>query len=758
MKPDENRLTTLEAHEQPSAQLLIDELKEALVAASGMGIFERLQRCHNTKQCEWPGRQTDGRLPEKNEHIPVFRWKGAPDVRVPMCDKIVRWLALIRMSVYNRGSINIGPQNLPNEAEADSGTVDLAGIWQNTMEYFAGVSDWGTAKAFNHFGTCVEELGYGLMLADWQTRQREELMQITTQQISDSLIEQRRAQMLEMIAAEAIALGVTPNPEPELSPEMDALAVSNALVDLEEMLSAKEITPAHLTTVQALDDRMTTAAAKRVIRDLRNPNNEGKADYHAPKDDGGIWEVTALTPWVNALHPYDLGGDGTADWIAVPRYLTEAQVRVRARRHKWKPDHLQSLLDTQKNQFWAELNWGVDCPWALNGVGIGMAPNMEAMDKSPRWLVVDMWRVMINDKGLTRIARAELNPHMADVLLSWRPTDLVKLPIVVDTAEPCTYAMQAKGVADVVEDKQNFVKDSLDSEGSRGRMGSNPPLMRTVNQSVQLQPGIQLYAKRSGQSFEGSEFMKIPGVDMGHLDTVDRVQRLVEQYYFRSEDTSQSDRRMFEEDMRFKSIRCYRELLRLLWEQVQEHIEELQVSRINGRAVNLDARRDQLQGEADIHIGVHLDGFSEDAAEKFVKVGTQLMQSDRGGNMNWAEFTTIATQLLSPTYSRRLVMTSQEAGGRIVEDQENRIAKMMAGVPITYVEKVSNPEMRLQVMDKWMQVPGNVQRAQADPVAGQMMQKEIEYLNFQLQQRTENATTGRTGVTPNEPETMGAAQ
>lgn len=757
MPNDDNRITTLEVRQKPTAQQLIDECKDAITAASAMGVFDRLLRCHQTKECQWPGKQGDGRLGEKDEDLPVFRWKGAPDLGVPMCGKIVRWLALLRNSVFNRGTLNIGPARLPAADQTGGGdTVGLAAIWQQTCDHLLSEADWSMSKAFNLFSTCTEELGYGMMLADWRPHWRSELVPVTTQQLSDLLIDVERQASLQALAAEAAANGMEP---PEmLPPEADAQAVQRGMVELEMLLMSGEITPHHLNIVQALDDRITATEARAVITELRNADNQGTGHYHAPRTDGGAWEVEGLVPWVNVLHPYDMRSDGQCDWVARPRYLTEAQVRARAKAERWNKASLAKLLDTQKNRFWTELQWASASPWILNGVGIGLEFNASAMEKSPRWLIVEMWRVVTNKAGLPRIAKAIFNPHMGeDALLKWQPTDLENLPIVVDTAGPCIYAMLATGAAHVIEDKQNFVKDGIDAEGARGQLGSNPPLLRTVGQHVDMKPGRQLYAKRSGQSFEGSQFMDVPGVDQGHLAVVEKVELLVEQYYFRSKDTSDSDRAMFEEDVRFRSLRCYRELMRLLWVLAQENIDRLQVSRINGVDVQLDARRDQLQGKADIQIGVHLDGYSKDAAEKFVKVFTQLSQSDRFGALDAGEGMNIAAQLLAPTYARRLVMNSEKASGRVIDEQEQRIAKIMAGVPVSYPERVSNPGLRMQVMQQWVTVPGNMQRAQADPVVMELMQKELEYLQFQTQQQTVNPTTGRTGVSPNEPAELGQA-
>jgi hypothetical protein len=753
---DDERITTLEVREEPTAQQLIDECKEAITAASAMGVFTRLLNCHETKNCQWATKQGDGRLGEKDESMPVFRWKGAPDLGVPLCGKIIRWLALIRMSVFNRGTLNIGPRKAAAPGEGGGDATGLAAIWQHTCDYFMAISDWTMAKAFKQFSTCVEELGYGVLLADWLPNWRSEKVPVTTQQVSEVLIEKAREIALQQMQVDAETNGLQFDPEAPLPDTVDAAAVSSALVELEMLLASGEITPYHESIIQALDERITAAEARRVIADLRDAANEGKSHYFAKRAEGGMWDVSAPTPWVDFLHPYDMRGDGRCDWIARPVYLSEAQLRARAATEKWNKASLKKLFDNQKNRFWTELSWGYNADWALNGVGIGMVFDMQAMEKMPRWLVVEMWRVVTNKEGLPRIAKAIFNPHMGeDKLLKWQATDLEKLPIIVDTAEPCTYAMMAKGAADIIRDKQNFVKDGLDSEGARGQLGSNPPLLRTVGQHVDMLPGRQLYAKRTGTNFEGSQFMEVPGVDAGHLRVVEKVEQLVEQFYFRSTDTPESDRAMFEEDKRYESLRCYRELMRLLWVLAQENVERLQISRINGVDVDLDAKRDQLQGEADIHIGVHLDGYSKDAAEKFVKVYTQLSQGDRFGALDAAEGMNIATQLLAPTYARRLVMSTEKASGRVVDEQEQRIAKIMAGVPVTYAPRISNPGLRLQVMDQWMQVPGNLQRAQADPVAMPLLQKEMQYLQFQNEQQTKNPTIGRTGVTPNEPTEMG---
>lgn len=97
-------------------------------------------------------------------------------------------------------------------------------------------------------------------------------------------------------------------------------------------------------------------------------------------------------------------------------------------------------------------------------------------------------------------------------------------------------------------------------------------------------------------------------------------------------------------------------------------------------------------------------------------------------------------------------MPAQVATGRVIDDQEMRIAKVMAGVPVRYDDRVSNPQLRMQVLQQWASMPGNVQRAASDPTVAEMMQKEYDMLQFQDEQQSVNPVTGRTGVKPNEPD------
>jgi hypothetical protein len=752
----EHRITTLEIRKQATPKQLADELTEAILAASSMGVFTRMENCHNTRRCLWAGQTEDGRRGTADENERMFRWKGAPDLRVPLADTQIRRLMLIRSSVTNRGDVTVAPRRVD---EAQSQNENLAGSWQQVMQYFLDIIGPSLFSSLDLFNTCTEELGYCGLLPDWKKVRRMELKKMNLQQIADALIESQT----QMMATDAETANV--DPEIYITPEIQQAIADRVGVVLDEMLGMDTAPTAdHIALVRAVDPAMSDSEARRVIKELKKTTGS-EVDYQAPRDDGGEPEVKVLVPFVNFIHPHDMTAKGETDWFCLPEYLTETDVEIRAKSENWNPKAKKNLIETQKNKLFHMLYTGTTTGsggrlqgWLANGVGVGLEPSEAALNKCPRWLVIYQFRRVVDRNGLPRIIKCAFHPAMQgdDDLLMWQETDHDKMPLIIDTAEPAAYALLSRGVCDIVVDKQNFIKDSLDSEGARGQLGSNPPLIRGAKDHVGIKPGKELFARRSGNSFEGSEFMPVPVVDQGTFAMQDRVERLINRYYFDSEDTPIEARRMFHEWVTFKGIRVYRQLLRAIWRGVSENIEELQVSSIAGRTVRLSVTRDQLKGEVDIQIGVHLDGYGEDSADKFVGVLGKMIQMNRAENIDWSEAMRISANMLTPTYANRLVLPADVAAGRTIDDQETRLAKIMAGVPVRYDDQVSNPKLRMQVLESWAAMPGNVQRAMQDPTIAEMIRKEQEMLQFRDEQQTVNPMTGRTGVKPNTPENVAA--
>lgn len=80
------------------------------------------------------------------------------------------------------------------------------------------------------------------------------------------------------------------------------------------------------------------------------------------------------------------------------------------------------------------------------------------------------------------------------------------------------------------------------------------------------------------------------------------------------------------------------------------------------------------------------------------------------------------------------------------------IAQMVAGIlviPDAISKQVGNPELRMQVIQQWAQLPVNQQKLMSDPLLQEQMSKYMQFLQFQEQQYNQNADIGRQfGVSP----------
>lgn len=744
MQDDTTTLTTLEPGQQPTAKQLIRELQEAMLAACSMDVFDRLLRCAETRKCEWAGKPPDGRLAKTKEKADerkfLFRWPGAPDVSVPLADTLIRWLRMIRMAVFNRGDARISPERLPESADSSTATTAISSLWQLVTTYYLHKQDRALAHAFGLFSTCVEEFGYCIMLIDWQKKRRLEHKRMSLQQITDALVKQRITQVQQVLEGEGAGL-------------MDEDSIfSGVSITLQDMLLSAEVTPEHLEIITLTDSAILPGEARRVIHALREDRSQ-EAAYTVPRDDGGQLSAKTFIPWVNCIHPHDLSATGGADWIGYPEYYSLTQLKEAALLEGWDKALTEQLIQTQENKFFHEgfSLLGVNVPpWACNGVGIGLAPDNTALQHTPRYQVFYVYRKVTNSQGLPMVYKAVVHPYLEDGLLLWQPTDMEDLSIIVETSEDVTHAMLARGVPDIVVDKQNLVKDGMDGEGARAQLGSNPPFVRNSGTHIGMRPGLEIDGGKVRNDLSTSRFVGVPRVDQGTFKLMDMARQLAREYYFCAPDTPPDDKRLFVEDLSFRSLRCMVQMIRLIWRQIQENISQLHVSHIAGRPVQLSIdSRDQLKGEADVHVGFHVDGLSKDASERFFDMLTKLTNVDRAGRADWGEITQIAVQLFAPTYARRIIVPAEQASQNILTDQDTRIAKIMAGVPMEYAEQISGPEMRMQRMQQWLTNAENQALVQASATRLELVQKELQWLQTRQQQQVENPVIGRTGVSPN---------
>lgn len=739
-----NSLAVLEAREEPDVTLILRELRDAVNGAQALGIFEKLETCHNTRRCWWQGQQADGRLPKPEKSDPsrnLYWWEGAPEPRHHKADTIVVENAGVRELVMHRGQVMVSPGLKARSTVSPDDDAEAEG-WQLVLEAFRQHTERDLDYEWALHCSCVEELGYSIIGGSWTSRLRNARKEVSRAELNAVVVRRVHRALLQslMDAGEFPEMPLEEaeqQPLPEEMLQRVAETADEAVVSLLSDLTGQTALPDLLT----LDPAISPAEARRVVKAL----NDGEAaEYYAPEDDGGVPEVRTLIPWVHVIHPMGMNGRGQTDMFAEPEWVSEATLRQRAATEGWKADFVEKVLQ-HANVMMPELQNFTGASWALNGAGIGLTLDLRnaGLWELPLYQIMTVKRRAVNAQGLPMIFRTVVHPLVNDAYGIHECTRLRTLPFLVETREPVALAVLSRGVGQIVVAAQNQVLDLMKGEGARAQLGSNPPLQRQSKEHVPVRPGMQLYGRFVGAD-KGNEFLATPPVDMGALKLIDLHEQFINERFFRGPLVNPDTRAQQQELLAHRARKTLAALVKLMGELVRAHLTPEALAAIAGRTVN-----PRMLDSADVQVGFNVTGLSADSSTEWLEFLKSLAALDRGGRVDWGAVVEDSIMARNPAMAKRLVLSNEEASERALSDQETRIAKIMAGVPVRYEKRASTPEARLQVLDAWKQVPGNLEAVSQDQVRGEMMQKEEEYLQLQIQQYQENALIGRTLVKPN---------
>lgn len=744
MKEPRTNLSRMEPRDKPDVALMIREIEDAIYSANALGIFKKLEVCHHTRKCWWTLQQDDGRKPEprKGSKENLYWWEGSPETRYHKADEIVLERAGIRELVLHRGEVTISPsmQDMAESDEEQNGPdeEDIE-AWQLTLDFFKRNSETKLNAAWSLFSSCVEEFGYGIIQAGWEECIRNDKRIITV------------AQLTQFITSKITSDLFGPDFDAsQLPPEQAQAAAAEVQMQSQMALFDALATPdVGIMWLTQIDPDISPSEAKIAIKELAE---KGEASYFAPSSYGGMLMPQALVPWVNFVHSSNLGMNGRAEWGAVPEWVDEQTLRSAGRgyRKSW----VDLTLEHPNESMPAMLSVSLDnqYQWVLNGGGIGLKVDSNYFDKTHQlFMILHVWRKAVDRDGRITVFRTVISPFVKDDYGAHEGTGLAECPFLIETSEPVIHAMLSRGVGEIVVAAQNQVIDLMDSEGARAQLGSNPPLLRSMNNQVPVRPGMQMHERSVGTG-NRTEFMRTPPVDGGSLKLIELAERFVDQRFFRAATTDPDTKQQMKELLAIRAMQSLSSLWKMLFNVIQANVTALRVSHIAGRPVNLSVTGEQLQGEVDIQISFNVAGLGNDSATSYMDLVKELLAIDPG-IIDRSALIRDALTMKNPVMAKRLLLSDERAADQIRGDQQLRISKIMGGwkpTPQDFPQRQTNPQMRLEVMGEYTNDQWNQQRLN-DPRnadAMQIMQQEMQYLQAQVTQYTTNVATGRSVVKP----------
>lgn len=720
-----DRIAKLEAREKPDAAKMIQEVRSSLQNAQSMGVFEKIAECHNIRRCLWANQTTDS-LKHGDD---AFPWDRALDSRVRVAEKVIMDHVRIRMAAIRSGNVQIGPEN---EVE-DSGKAQQ---WDSVLKYYRNQTKRRMTNEMKLFFTCVEEFGYGVLHVDWHERKQLLPQKVSLDALMSFMAQQQMQQFME-------ANGTEPD-----DAMMQAMTETISIT-IQELLMGEDKSEM-VKLLQTYDPQMPGSEARRVVTMLKRGE---EATYYAPRSLGGVPCLKALIPWVNCLHGIELNASEMTTWMAVPRWVSEIELRLKAEEDEWNPALVEKVMQFP-NRGLAEslLTTGLLPNWVLNGVGIGLAPDTQSQYRLPMYQIIDVYRVAINEAGVPAVYETTIHPFIPESVLAHECEEVPMMPFVVEAREAAGLVVQSRGIPELVQSNQIFQKKMKDANCAAAELAAFPPNVQRPGDYQKPQPGSPIYERQTGTSGAQSRFLDVPGVDMGALKAVELDKAEVDELFHRGPDADPDMKRLMMEELGSSSVQTLEEVVRVLWAHVQAYVSTVTASRIAGRAVSVKASEEDLMGTADINVEFSPMALNQKAAAEMAEWGTKLAALDRGGRIDFGAMVEVIARMYDPTMAERIVLPGDVAAQQVEDQEQGDIAKIVSGQlpPV----RQGAEGVRLKKLGEWMQNPTSMQMMQGDATIAQRIEQRVQAYQFALTQR-QNAVIGATGYDPSKDPVLG---
>jgi hypothetical protein len=162
--------------------------------------------------------------------------------------------------------------------------------------------------------------------------------------------------------------------------------------------------------------------------------------------------------------------------------------------------------------------------------------------------------------------------------------------------------------------------------------------------------------------------------------------------------------------------------------------------------------KSEFSGKYDIVLSYDvLNQNPETFQAKLKAMGEIAAQFDRNGQVDYGKLLIRSFEMIDPVLAEDVIVPTDVAAKKEVTETQGDISRMWAGIDLDVPQQGINPQLRLQVMQQWLQGAQDnpavdVQaRMSQDPALQKRVQRYSDQLQFQITQR-DNALIGRIGT------------
>ena len=706
-------MKTDDKDDDPDFQLIDEDGPDVLVLSRAYkdavndleGHSDQVEENQDTRYCVWSGQSADQRKHAvKQGDTQPFPWDGASDLRVPVVDELI---------VHDVAQLLVALTSANIRAVAvEGGDLGKAAVVSNFMRWLMLSQMKELPRESEILANYINERGIGVLGVFWEQRVQKTQLPISLADIEQS------------------------NPD--------------VAIAIRENLFTDE-----LTALVANQFGVSTKKAKRMLKDLR---------------DTGTATIPYVVQQVNrpVVRAYAIGEDlflpaNTTDFQSARSVFRRQFLSPEAAREKvisdgWESDYVEQAIDK--------------C-MAADGTGISADESFERRDgqvvnqiERHKGLVEFVWAYqrLSDEDGVPGIYCTVFCPSMHEdndcgsdsyakhELLGYRHG---LYPFVVFNREHLSrLLLDTRGVPEINKGFQDAIKTEYDARRDNASLATVPPVRHPVGRAPgRLGPGTMI-AERRPQEYG---YMDIPPPPQASVEVQTSIEQRTRKYNGRpTADDTQNEWQTKVKKQVTSWLTGWSHVTTQLLDLYLQYGPEEEWFRVIGAGTQNAEKftKAEFSGKYDFYLSFDvLNQNPETFQAKLKAMGEIAAQFDRNGQVDYGKLLIRAFEMIDPVLAEDVIVPTDVAAKKEVTETQSDLAKMWSGIDLDVPQQGINPQLRLQVMQQWLQGPQDnpavdVQaRMAADPALQKRVQRYSEQLQFQITQR-DNALIGRIGTAP----------
>lgn len=664
---------------------------------------------YEVRHCIWPGQSDDQRKHAKasgqNEPFP---WDGASDLKVPAIDEIINHgvaLDCIALSRANVRAVAVGADDLSK-----------ASVISNFMRWLLLSQMSEVPDEAEVLANYRRERGIGVLGIFWEKR-----VQKTQQPVR-----------LEEVAAKY--------------PDV-AAAIKQGLFQDE--------------VVKVIRAALNVSAkkAKAMIRQLRE---EGVTTIPAVVQTIDRPVVKAYAVGEDILFPPNTTDLQSARAVFCRSWMSPEQLREKIITEGWDSDYVDYVIEHCRDSN-GNTNNGVEgteqrtSPDRIGMTGSEIAKGVIEIQKAYRRLsdedgVPGIYCTIFCPSAHAEGADTDEIGYAKHELLGYRHGMYPFVPFPRERLS--RLLLDTRGEPEVGRGFQDAIKTEVDARRDNASLSTCPPVRHPSGREPgRLGPGKFVAERRPGEY----GYMEIPPPPAASVEVQGQIEKMLRRYFGRPTPDDPAQEWQTKQTHQIASwLRCWKQVLHQVFALYKQYGPEEQFFRVIGGNTSQPQKFSKAMFDDATDFYLTYDALLTDPETwqaKLNAMGEVAAKFDRSGTVDYSKLLQKAFELIDPVLAEDVLVPSDVAAQKEVQETHSDIAKMMAGIDLDVPQQGINPQLRMQVMQGWMQGPPDnpavdvQQRVQNDPALQKRLERYSKQLQFQQQQR-QNAMIGQMGTAP----------